>query len=325
MLEGSGFAAWPKDQKTRPMTDRIDTRAGGGVRAAVLVSVLILGGVATYLFKIGQDRSFPELAPGGYIGTVSGIRPGVLYVDCDTTGRLLRVARITEDGPVSEVAEAIPSGEGRIQPIPLNGGVLTGVRIGEGSYRGELRDRNGASAGEWQLTRLSQEIVYGEIPQDLKLWLLLRGERAQVQRAIQSAEKRVPLQKSEIERLNSYLADGVQLKERARERLQQAERKVEAAEKALSEKRAQLKSLEDRHSIALRVTPMGKLVNLARESLEREARWARSMNRTPGSGGSAQLLRELARAEKVEELLKLLDLERQSQGSVIEGAGSADL
>ena len=70
-----------------------------------------------------------------------------------------------------------------------------------------------------------------------------------------------------------------------------------------------MKKLDRQVELAYRVTGMGRLVSLARESLEREGRWQESMLRVGSADIPPEVLEQSAKAERILEIKRLIDSE----------------
>jgi len=144
---------------------------------------------------------------------------------------------------------------------------------------------------------------------EMRLWLLLDSELKDVSNQIVLAERRVPEQRLEIERLTQVLGEGQKFRSKANEKFTLAQQELKQAQAALLAKREEVAGLEAAYDLAQRVTPMGRLVSLSRESLEREWRWVDSAIKSQGPVQTEEFLAAIEKGEKILVLKREIALE----------------
>jgi len=283
---------------------------------------LCLFAVVSYsLWSEGKER-FPRLAAGSYLGAVEGIfteeggAPVRLYVEAfpDRDDMLFLLLR-SGSQPVL-LAMASPGGGPGDQsfyfpPTITSGDLglkLTG-KLTEGGYFGGLAENTGnRNRGSWWLRPVregSEETRRRE--SEVERWLAVRTEIDDVQSEIAFAEKRAPELKAEIEKLTDYVTEGRSLKVKADQKLALERESLRQAQEKLQGRQREAQLLESRIELSQRVTGMGKLVSLARETLDRERRWFDSMFSSGAAG--ADIEQAAAKAAELFDLKKAIALE----------------
>jgi vacuolar-type H+-ATPase subunit I/STV1 len=168
----------------------------------------------------------------------------------------------------------------------------------------------------WTLRPISQGLDSSarESERNLTLWLSLRRELSQVNQLIVRAEALVPEQRAEVERISESIQDVPKFKARADEKYRELVRMLDEQRQILDQRQREVQDLAQRFEIAQRVTGMGKLVSLARESFERENRWFDSMLRAAPAGLSGSVQEAIQRGEKIIELKREIRKERAKLG-----------
>jgi len=298
-----GVATESPLEERRIRQDRRGKRRFRRILLVLLLLSIILGGS---LWQSVKSQSFPKLAPGMYAGTLRG--PAEYGAGSDWLLTIsddfkdLRVAFLGADG-TGNVAQRDSSG---YLVVTLTSDQM--IFEGDGSntaLSGSFRFTQSARKGSWDL----QPVSLKEIPldQQFRNWLQLRSELFKVEQDIEIADKLIPVQKAEIDELSKVISDENALKDRGDQRLADLQEKIKTTEAELIKKRTLLQQAESQLLLAQRVALRGKLVNLARESNEREARWARSILL---AGGSEDLEGALQRSEEVRSLKQALVQER---------------
>lgn len=328
--------------------DGVTAKSGRGYRgvfsrywphfvAVILFGVLVY--LSSYLWLEAHSR-FPRIEPGTYIGTLTmnGLEAGRPAPPAGNSGRgeqpatvlfyLERLARSNElfvavlsAGWTPQMVSAVardgdnPDAEW-VLPLLVSGPErrlkLTGGGSGARRYQGQALDLSSGEEGRWDMHEIGIDDVHAAsdaIP-DMRLWLLLRDELARVERSIEDAQTQIPQQKIEIERLTQLVSSGDELRNRANQKYETVRAALVEAQERLAEKQRLASELEDKLVLALRVTGMGRLVSLSRESLARESRWIDSMLRGETPEESEEFRVELNRADRVRELQRAIQAER---------------
>ena len=291
----------------------------------ILLTLSIL--LAGFLWQSVKSQSFPKLAPGLYAGTLyAGKLRGPTAYGAGSDWLL----SISEDFKDLKVSLLGTEGSGNVAQRDSSGYLIVSLAsdkmIFEGNgnnttLSGNFRYAQSERKGSWDL----RPITLTEIPldQQFRSWLLLRTELSKVDKDIEIADQLIPVQKAEIDELSKIINDESALKNRGDQRLVDLQEKTKAIDAELLNKRAQLAQAEAQLLLAQRVSMRGKLVNLARESNEREARWARAQLHL---GGPEDLEGALQRSEEVRILKEALAQERilvQELAQRIEKRGQA--
>ena len=288
-----------------------------------------------------QDEAFPTLPPGSYAGELRGVfadetQSVFWYVESSPQEPALFVAvlrRGWEPQSVRLVGESL-SGEPR--PLILTGEEgtiqLTGRPAASGQYRGKLIEHNRQVQGDWMLGPVSDApptLALQGNESGLRLWLTLRAELRGVEAKRAIAEQDLTRQRAEVERLTAYVTDDKLLRSQADTRFDQAKAELEQRSAKLRAAQAEVAALAKQFALSQRIAGAGKLVSLARDTTDREARWIRSMLRTSGNE-SAEELEARERAEKIiavqaeiVEERRLLE-EQRAATPPTDGAGSFD-
>ncbi len=261
-------------------------------------SALVALALVSFFFWREVNQRFPRLAPGAYLGTVrfsADTGPVPMYVEAVPESDQIFVS-VVADGWDPQWVNPVPSQSRSPQvhlpagmadraewflPIGIEGphgkSALTGIPQDDGSYVGSVYGAQSGESGSWALKSLVSLDEGGkEEITSIRLWLLLKSELASVEGKIELAQKQVPLQRTEIEKLTAILDEGERLKAKANEKYGLAQQEYEAARAALKEKREEVAKLWSTFDISQRVTKSGKLVALARESLEKDWLWVQS-------------------------------------------------
>jgi len=270
----------------------------------ILLSLsVLLGG---FLWQSVKSQSFPKLPPGLYAGTLRG---SALYgagndwlLSISDDFKDLKVCLLGTDGS-GNVAQRDSSGY--LIVSLANDKMIFEGNGGNTTLAGNFRYSQSERKGSWDL----RPITFTEIPldQQFRSWLLLRTELSKVAKDIEIADKLIPVQKEEIDELSKIINDESALKNRGDQRVVDLQDKTRNIDAELVKKRSQLAQAESQLLLAQRVSMRGKLVNLARESNEREARWARSLF---FQGGPEDLEGALQHSKEVRILKDTLSQER---------------
>lgn len=290
--------------------------------AAICVICLLL--VVSWIWVEMKER-FPRLPYGSYWGTIKGVFPENeeqttrFFVESLESDELFFA--VIKPGwrhlPISAVRSDQSGEDGEwLYPIVIYGPGMRLKFIGsfneDGGYSGEVKELSSGRKGAWRLDQIEARAKPAAVlaSLNLDLWLRLKSEFEDVEKMIVSAGKKGAEQAEEIDRLTQFITDEDQAKLQSEKEF--AERKQELADlkKVLAERRAEAQKLNQQVSISLQVTPMGKLVSLARETLERENRWAESMLRSALSDVDNEFEQNYEKAQKIMTVKREIALER---------------
>ena len=288
------------------------------VAAAALVLVVAVG----YSLWSEVRERFPKLPAGSYLGAIDGIfaqdggaevrfyieaipeKEDILFLLLKAGAQPVLSAMAAPGGSAGESEYYFPLTV-RCGDIALK---LTGALTEGGYYGGTAENLSNLVKGSWWLKPVreaSEETRRRE--SEVELWLAAKIQLEDLESEIVQAERRVPELKAEIEKLSDYVTEGKSLKQKADQKLAAVRGTLREAQDKLHARQEEAQQLEARIELSQRVTGMGKLVSLSRETLDRERRWLNSM--FSGSPGGSDLDEAVARASAVLELKKAIALE----------------
>ncbi|NLF24809.1 MAG: hypothetical protein GX589_04030 [Deltaproteobacteria bacterium] len=289
--------------------------------ALVCVCCLIL--VTSWLW-IEMRQRFPALERGSYVGEIEGVFSDEhltrFFVESMPSGELYVAA--ARDGwkpeKITMVGLSDDSDDGKwVHPLVLVGPDaklrLSGARKEAGVWHGKVKDLLGGGRGLWRL-QFAPEIEVPEDPAgrvDLQLWLRLRAESDAVHQEISGLRDKVPKQRKEIDKLTKFITEGDSLRARADQKYRETKADLEALKAELKQKRLEAQDLEKKLVVSRSVTPRGKLVSLARLSLEREARWIDSLLQGGAQRSDPDLEVAVESSRRILDLKDRIDQERE--------------
>lgn len=288
-----------------------------------LFTFALLAGT-TVLFWSESVQSFPHVPPGSYIGSFK-VANGAeeeeetrFYLQSDDQQKELLVVVLKAGWQPQKIGFASFAGNASgdaLQPLILKGPEgefrLSGEKLADGKFGGRAEDLSKGAQAQWSLVQLQETAPDETSPEmvDTRLWLLLKAELADVDARIAQTEALLPTQEAEIDELGKYITEGRQLKNNADNKFQLAKEQLAKSRAALSAKRAEAEKLAKQFELSQKVTPMGKLVALSRESLEREGRWIESMRKTNPNMPSPTVDAGLERARMILDLRREIEQE----------------
>ncbi|MCB0336453.1 MAG: hypothetical protein KDD62_09105, partial [Bdellovibrionales bacterium] len=260
---------------------------------------------------LGVKEKFPVLGEGVFVGTLAlggdTAKPWVVVQRSDGS----RVVGLSLDEWTQiPLASNYQGAELRLTTAhgPLS---FYGHQEGDG-FVGGVR-QSGKSKGQWALFSVGQ-FRYHDI-EDTKTelyWLNLASEHAILQNKVASLKQEIASVSVEREQIEKALTDTRALKKDGDEKLRATKAEQTSLETRLKEQRAMLKDLENKMFLSQRITPRGKLVSLAREGLQRERRWAESLERSGGFDRSQDMVEAYERGLKILDLRREIDAERST-------------
>lgn len=283
-------------------------------KIGILAGCLVL--IVVYFWTIPGEETistskFPDIPPGNYHGTIewTGTVADHLYFENGKNGRYLITTSgggvITKSPPGEDEAPLIlelPSGEQL---------VFTGGSVRYGNYQGTVTSGN--RIGNWSLKIVQS--VSEESPPDLESisqMVSLRQNRLGLHQEHDELRKMVEEKSEEARRLTLQLADSTSLKKNADKKFRELREGVDDLEALVNQKVQTVKELQNKVSLAQRVTPSGQLVSLSRKSIDREMRWFESMfkgsDMLSGSGVGSEYDRALLKVELRNQIMKLREV-----------------
>lgn len=324
LVEDESLHANELDSKAQVKKKRINFKRVP-LSVKLLIGCLLLLIVVGRMFWSEVGARFPVIAAGSYLGSMHDV-----FSDSDVTHFYVERA---PDSPHLFVAivragwkprvidmRMLASGaesDDWLQPLTLVGleGTLrfSGAADSTKRYRGDVHNVHDGLRGSWSLLALSadkQLAMNAQTRRQTNLWLSLKAELRSIDGQIGQAENTVELQKKEIANLALFITDGDAVRASAQKKLQAAQAEFDLIDDELRLKRTAAARLEEQFTISQRVTPQGKLVSLARKSLQREARWFESMLKTGHNYDVEELNTALQYADQVMELRHYIAIEK---------------
>ena len=274
---------------------------GGRGKLLTLRSVFLLALLCCALFLyyfFFSVEGFPALAHGSYTGTLrwpEDKKEVHFYVE-HSDGEKKTLFLVFDNSWKPQFVPALSISDEKSRPLRLKSpeGVLSlrGERLGESfEYVGTIEANSKLHSGQWALHGLSETSLDFDF-EGLKHWLLLVSEMKEVEEKLEYAQSSLISYQERIKQMESLIDDREELVRSTEEKLRKATTDFLQVKKTYEETLDDAKELARQFRIARRVTPMGKLVSLARETFERESRWIQSMLRTDIGGSSKGALEE---------------------------------
>ncbi|GEM_PF-6587797 len=194
-----------------------------------------------------------------------------------------------------------------IEPILLNEVVeVRGEVLSDSTYALEVYE-SGKLLEKIKLesSSVSIPLLTAEELSEIKLRLAKQLEFEKLQLLISQTEDIEKTEKTEIDKLTGFLSDGGLLRESSTRRLEREKALLAQIEREFNDAHSELRKMNRQVELAYRVTGMGKLVSLSRESLERERRWIGSLLKVNVPEVSEDVIK------KSDEAIQVLELKRQ--------------
>lgn len=293
-----------------PRTTAEGSRGYGGRRTpwvlfVIFVLPLAVGGA---LFLRESFKQFPSIPAGRYLGVVknSALSGGELELSVEraegsSTIMLTPLAAGWDGTQVVDSQKILSQGV----YLSNEGGArvrLFGTLLSEGRYGGEAEISSQEGTWEIGIVRPMQKPLSDGQHSDPTLWLSLRAELAVAHGAQRVYQSGIATADAQLKELLAALEDEEQLKREISRRTEEVTALLQKARDEVGAIRKKATTLAAQLQVSLRVAPMGKLVSLARESSERETRWAESVAFRSGPP-VLDMTEDLARAQRIE-LLK---------------------
>lgn len=290
-----------------------DTRRGKrALRHIVAVfGIFVVLGLFT-LFWIRLRDQFPLIAPGEYLGELKfhgsandNLLSKYFYLRRDTKPDKITVAVFrTGWTPITLAVEESGAGDSWLYPLILKGPNtqlrLRGAPVGSSKrYAGVYEDLQGSDRGTWKLSPIQNLEGDPKEIEELRTWLNYKVELRDIEDQIFAAEGLNLSDSMREQQLNQFVTEGQDLKSQTVAREEAIRVQILEMRKQLKAKRLEALQLEQQLALSNEVTPMGRLVRLARDSLERDYRWIESVSRSSGGIRGDDLKAELKRAQDV--------------------------
>ncbi len=284
-----------------------------GLRILASLFLFACFGLGAWLY-LDTGKRFVWLPPGSYIGSIKGVfaKQGSVpvYVERAPESDEMFVV-VLRPGWEPQIRSTVlfsadESGDQASRsylPLLLSDGemqleLIGGERDAKG-FVGQARNISSNREGSWRLEPLrSPPIDIESNAAEVRRWLMLRAELETGVERLDQLTQRLPAQRAEIEKLSAMLSEGQELRTRANSRFATLRGELEEAQRELEQERKEVRALEEALEVSQKVTPQGRLVGLARESLEREGRIVESMRRAQAGTSTADLEQEFIRAQE---------------------------
>ncbi|RMG40519.1 MAG: hypothetical protein D6719_10735 [Candidatus Dadabacteria bacterium] len=293
---------------------------------AVLALAALLSG--SFLFWLDMQQRFPALPAGSYSGSLQGLKAfgkkGSVRFYIERSAGSKDIFTVFLDNKWRPaLVRIIPKGADKQSnpwwyPLTISGSGITlrfvGNKVGENTFSGIVTEIESGREGTWQLKKLSDSDGIGLAREEhgfVETWLALKKELRQIQAANLRYEKLIPAQQQEIEKLTAFITEGSKLKERAETKYNELKNELRKLRRQTAAKSKEMIELERQLILAQKVTKRGRLVELSRKSLEREARWIETMLRSAGADSTPEFERAYERALEVMSVKKAIEQEKK--------------
>lgn len=221
----------------------------------------------------------------------SSIKPEILTIIGGSLGSFDRFP-LSLNGP--RALEPLTLGSGRVvlSTDPEDPG-LSGMQ-------GEAMIESSKSRGLWRVTPTEVANLAGA--PNLAKWVAAYVKLNQSSEAVNKDQADVASLRAERDRLNRLVVERPDFREAAQSRLGKTSNSLETTKASLLTLRAELIPLERQLQVASRVTANGKLVELARESMDRDSEWILAALQKVSPEISKDFERALEKGRRVTEL-----------------------
>ena len=283
---------------------------------------LIVGGV---LLVREFNRGFPQLRPGVYAGTFVSKSNGKAipwWVESTVGSPDLFVSIGAQGVPAQRGVFVEPSSGTRL-PLIVSGADrrfrVTGREDEGGEYEGDYSDPITSDSGTWRLKRFDVPALEKVERDDLVDWVSTWQTLRTVEAKIEDIKKVYDVDEARIEKLHRYAVEEDSLQKAADSRLSSTASALDDVKKQNAAKRAELEGLLRNIDIAKRVSPEGRLVELSRESVNREAKWIEQALQLTAPDLSGGFEKDYERALRVKALQDQVNDERSLIRNLTEG------
>lgn len=279
---------------------------------AVIVGIF----VGVRLFR-RYTAAFPDVNPGVYVGVIQPSSPthkAIPWLVASFPGeQSLAVSVGDVRFPAQRVAPVDPSGKTRLPLVIGESDVrlrFTGEPTKPDAYEGVYINPVTQEQGTWNLIKQSSRETPPNTEQALIRWFALWQEIERIEGEIQDAQSKADEQRVAIDNLHRHVADDGLLRKTADVRLGRSDSELEAARAELQQRQQQLDKVIRDFDLSQRISQEGKLVFLARETIQRESRWIELSLKLLAPETSLGFDQALARAERVQTLQRQIRKER---------------
>ena len=298
------------------------------LKTFLFVCFLIGLGVGCFIVFKPVQYTFPMLPSGSYLGSLQldqgtvGVKRLPIYVEQSKEKKMIMLTILDSEWE-SKIHHFKPGEEKSLLPIKLTSPREEWILIGSEKdiFSGDILSKEGQRAGRWQFNPLAEPPV-AQSPAEVEPVRAFVSAKAQIEALDQRAkvsEMTVAQQKTEFSKLTHFITEGESLKRNANNRYETAKSELDKVKKIAQTKRAEAKALSDKLLLSQRFTEMGKLVSLARESIDRENRWTDSIIKSSIAVNNPDLEAAVQKAERIAALKNELARYRigNTSGSIV--------
>jgi hypothetical protein len=285
----------------------------------LVVLAIGLGVFGGLLLFRRYTAAFPDLSSGIYVGLLkpqtTSQTPIPWLVARFPGEHSLAVGIGDVRFPAQRVAPVDPLGKTRLPLVVGEGGVrlrFTGTSVESGSYEGSYLNPITQEQGSWTLKKVRAEEPSLNSEQGLIRWFALWQEIERIELEIQDAQAKADQQRASIDNLHRHVTDEDGLRKTADMRLGRTDSELESARNELQVRQKQLDKVIRDFDLSQRISQEGKLVFLARETIQRESRWIELSLKLLAPETSLGFDQALARAERVQTLKRQIKREREA-------------
>jgi hypothetical protein len=243
--------------------------------AIVALLLLVTGGVLLSGFR----EAFPLMRPGLYVGTLESLSNSTAVpwaIEVSPGGSDVSVA--VGDARVPALHTVVSAGTKNTRlPLIVGGSErrlrITGREAGEGKFEGEYSDEVTSDRGKWHLQVVVIKPYENGRERDLKGWAITWRALRAVEQKIEEAQGTFDGDGAKLDSLRRS-ADGLKDSgESNNEGRSTGAPSLEAIRGNIAVKKSELAAILNTLDISERVSAEGRLVEMSRESIQREGRW----------------------------------------------------
>ena len=287
------------------------------LKSLKFLGVLFIFFLICYGCLSSSKEEFPKLTVGSYLGEIKGVNEESLlpfFVESLPSNELF-INVIEKESEPQRIPVIFNDKNDAVQPIVININGVEWKLVGSGKenkFSGKLFEVGGKQQGDWELKMIPlSERNFAKDDREMTEWTKLANQYELLKGEISSIRTQVANQTKEIEKLTDFIVDADRLKARSEKKFRSISQKLDEKNLELKQVESEAQVLENRLALAQKVTDMGRLVLLARQTLERENRWINSAlsGEVPFQGEDFQ--RELENAKKIISIKRAIQEEEE--------------
>lgn len=249
-------------------------------RAVIAITLAVLVVIAGGWFVFRESgQVFPPLGRGLYVGTINSISgkgslPWAIQISQENGEMLVAVG---DSGlPVQRAVVADKGGRAQI-PLVLSGPHrrlhITGKRTHDGKFEGSYSDDLTADRGTWRLASTTIQPLGADDQKELRNWVSTWQSLSNIEKKLKDGQLVLEAERAELEGVQRSTETSEGVEDSSSEGAGPAGDSLEDLRRNITAKRSELKTLVSTIDSAQRLSPEGRLVQLSRESIQREAKW----------------------------------------------------